>query len=171
MAKLDKLVEQAREHLEPGEEMVAAIKGTYETKRMGKDSVRSGSFLATDRRLVFYGKKLGGYDLESFPYSHISSFEMSKGMMGHKMSFFASGNHVQMKWIDKAGVEEFTTAVRARMGKDGHQAASGSPTVEAAQPAAPDIPDQLRKLGELRDAGILTQEEFDAKKTDLLSRM
>jgi hypothetical protein len=28
--------------------------------------------------------------------------------------------------------------------------------------------DQLKKLGELRDAGILTDEEFNAKKTQLL---
>ena len=31
--------------------------------------------------------------------------------------------------------------------------------------------DQLRKLGELRDAGLLTPEEFDAKKSELLARM
>ncbi|MBA2444158.1 MAG: SHOCT domain-containing protein [Nocardioidaceae bacterium] len=30
---------------------------------------------------------------------------------------------------------------------------------------------QLRKLAELRDAGILTPEEFDAKKTEILGRM
>ncbi len=44
--------------------------------------------------------------------------------------------------------------------------ASSSPT-----PALPDIPDQLRKLAELRDAGILTNEEFEAKKAELLARM
>lgn len=37
--------------------------------------------------------------------------------------------------------------------------------------AQPDIPDQLRKLAELRDAGILTPEEFDSKKASLLERM
>ena len=35
---------------------------------MGTDSVRKGSFIATDRRILFYAKKMGGYDLESFPY-------------------------------------------------------------------------------------------------------
>ena len=30
--------------------------------------------------------------------------------------------------------------------------------------------EQLRKLGELRDAGILTDEEFAAKKADIVSR-
>ncbi|MGH7643142.1 MAG: SHOCT domain-containing protein [Candidatus Dormibacteria bacterium] len=40
-----------------------------------------------------------------------------------------------------------------------------------AGPASSDVPDQLRELANLRDAGILTAEEFQSKKTDLLSRM
>ncbi|WP_246458932.1 SHOCT domain-containing protein [Streptomyces himalayensis] len=31
--------------------------------------------------------------------------------------------------------------------------------------------DLLRQLGELRDAGIVTPEEFEAKKADLLRRL
>jgi hypothetical protein len=34
-----------------------------------------------------------------------------------------------------------------------------------------DIPEQIRKLGELKDAGLISTEEFEAKKTELLSRM
>lgn len=37
--------------------------------------------------------------------------------------------------------------------------------------AYPDVADQIRKLAELRDAGILTEEEFAEKKADLLRRM
>ena len=33
------------------------------------------------------------------------------------------------------------------------------------------IPEQIKQLAELRDQGILSQEEFQAKKNDLLSRM
>jgi predicted Zn-dependent peptidase len=44
--------------------------------------------------------------------------------------------------------------------------------VAAPAPAAqPDVFEQLRKLAELRDAGIVTAEEFDAKKAELLSRL
>ncbi|MGY1745284.1 PH domain-containing protein [Blastococcus sp. SYSU D00695] len=38
----------------------------------------------------------------------------------------------------------------------------------APAPAEPDLVDQLRRLGELRDAGILTEEEFAAQKAKLL---
>ena len=34
-----------------------------------------------------------------------------------------------------------------------------------------DIPETIRKLSELKDAGILTQEEFDSKKAELLAKL
>jgi len=37
--------------------------------------------------------------------------------------------------------------------------------------AALDITDEIRKLGALRDAGVLTEDEFAAKKTELLARL
>lgn len=45
---------------------------------------------------------------------------------------------------------------------------SGDEPVSA---TAPDVTEQLLKLASLRDAGVLTDEEFTAKKTELLSRM
>jgi hypothetical protein len=41
----------------------------------------------------------------------------------------------------------------------------------AAVSAPADVTDQLHKLGELRDSGVLTEEEFETKKTELLKRL
>lgn len=49
------------------------------------------------------------------------------------------------------------------------QAAQRRPQQAAAAP--PDVADQIRSLAGLRDAGILSEDEFQAKKKDLLSRM
>ena len=46
-----------------------------------------------------------------------------------------------------------------------------APVVESTTASAPDVADQLVKLASLRDAGVLTEAEFAAKKTELLSRM
>lgn len=37
--------------------------------------------------------------------------------------------------------------------------------------AQPDIVEQLTKLASLRDAGIITEEDFAAKKVELLARL
>ena len=47
----------------------------------------------------------------------------------------------------------------------------GSPPPGATRTTSgPSIPDQIRQLGELRDQGLLTSEEFEAKKSELLER-
>jgi hypothetical protein len=163
MSKLEKLLSQAQEHLEDNEQVLTAVQGAYEVKRMGSDSARKGALIATDRRVVFYAKKMTGYDLESFPYDHISSIDMSKGMTGHSITLYASGNKTHIKWIDKKqDVPGFVSTVRGRM--------KGGTGDGAAAPATsePDAADQIRRLGQLRDEGLLTEEEFQAKKAQLL---
>jgi Bacterial PH domain/Short C-terminal domain len=168
MANVDKLLGQAKEHLDPAEEVLAVIKGTYETKKMGNDWNRAGILVATDHRLVFYAKKMGGYDLEVFPYSHLSSFESGEGVTGHHIKFYASGNEVTLKWIDRnSDVPAFVAVVKQHMRSD-HR------SVTATEPAAdgsPDVPEQIRKLAELHNDGVLTDEEFASKKAELLARM
>jgi len=41
----------------------------------------------------------------------------------------------------------------------------------ATQPAAASIPEQIEKLDELRQRGVISEQEFAAKKADLLNRM
>lgn len=161
MNKIGKLIRLVQEHLDPEENIITSVLGAYETKIMGKDTVRNGIFLATDKRLVFYSKRLTGFDLEIFPYENISSIEMGKGLMGHHISFFASGNKVRMKWINHGNIELFVSEVKARIGKKS----------ESNNIPAPDVADQIKKLAELKESGILTEEEFNLKKQDLLARM
>jgi hypothetical protein len=173
LAKIDKFQEMAAVHLEPGESALAVVLGAYETKILGSDTTRNGILIATEGRLVFYAKKFGGYDLESFAYRNISSFEQSKSPMGHKISFFASGNNVAMKWItDLTAMQTFTETVKSRMA--GAHNSAPTPAAQTTLPA-PDpkdeVFDQLHKLGALRDAGIVTEDEFNSKKTELLARL
>jgi Short C-terminal domain len=53
---------------------------------------------------------------------------------------------------------------------DGHAPARGPGirTPSRARSARVDVADQLRKLAELRDQGVLTDDEFAAQKTKLL---
>jgi len=163
MASVKKLTQLAKEHLQVDEEIKHIISGQYETKILGKDSIRKGIFLATNKRLVFFAKKITGFELEVFPYSNISSIEMSKGIMGHSMSFFASGNKAKMKWIkeeNKGDVQKFVEYVKENIGKKSSSENSSS-----------DIADQIKKLADLRQKGILSEDEFQSKKTQLLSKM
>ena len=66
----------------------------------------------------------------------------------------------------------------ARAAVPNQPAAKSEPAPEKTEPVAPassgggdSIPDQIKKLGQLRDDGILTDEEFETKKRQLLDRM
>jgi hypothetical protein len=49
--------------------------------------------------------------------------------------------------------------------------AAAAPAAAPSAPAADDPVEKLRKLGELHQAGVITAEEFEAKKAELLSQM
>ncbi len=109
-------------------------------------------------------------NLEDFPYDKVSSVKSETGMRSGKLTIFTSGNKAELKDIHpKARVTEIGDYVRARISA-GSSNKQSEPT--AAPAAPPDGPmEQLKKLGELRDAGVLNEAEFEAKKTELLSRM
>jgi len=65
--------------------------------------------------------------------------------------------------FDLGGARKFMTALNTAGRSAAPAAASAAPE------AVPDSLDQLRKLAELRDAGIVTAEEFEAKKAKLLA--
>lgn len=164
MARIDKLLKLAEEHFDDGEQALQTVFGAYETKIMGNDSVRNGIFVATNERLLFFAKKLTGYDFESYPYANISSMEMGKNMMGHYINFFASGNSAKMKWISAGDVRAFVDTVKSQMA-----------AAKSAKPAPAglvmDPIEQLERLGKLHAAGVLTDEEFASKKAEMLARV
>lgn len=67
MKKIEKLKAQVKDHLDENEEVIATVMGTYVGKMLGEKVLKEGIFVATNKRLVFFGKKMFGYNLETFP--------------------------------------------------------------------------------------------------------
>lgn len=161
MAQHNKLIKQVKPHLKSNEKILFSVYGTYEIKIMKKDSIRNGYLAATDDRIIFFAKKLFGYDLESFPFSNISSIEKSKNLLGHSITFFASGNTCKMKWIKTGEIQPFVDYVNTKIGKQNHI------TIKSEE----NIPELIKNLHKLKEEGILSEEEFNIKKKDLLNKM
>ncbi|MEU4803083.1 PH domain-containing protein [Actinosynnema sp. NPDC023587] len=126
-----------------------------------------GLIVLSDRRLLFIKDGIGRQVTEDFPIEKISSVQWSSGMAWGNLTVFASGNKAEIKNMNKKDGKQIADAVRNRL--------SSSPVPAAVQPSAtpagPDVFEQLRKLGELRDAGIVTTDEFETKKRELLARL
>lgn len=152
-------IKRLPEHLWEGETVQSMTTGTY-----GKGT---GLVVMTDRRLLFVQDGIMSKTTEDFPYSKISSVSWNSGMMLGTVVVFASGNKAEITNVNKDDGKAMVDALRARL--------ADSPSVVAGPvataPGQPDVMEQLKKLGDLRDAGILSEEEFSAKKAELLARL
>lgn len=160
MANPTKLASQVVAHLDEGEEILAIVSGQYEGMKK-EEHIRTGIMVATPKRVVFYAKKITGFDFESFPYDMISSFEQSKNLMGHILTFFAAGNTVMLKWVPAKEVPDFVKVVRERMASK-----STSGGTSNSDPTA-----RLKKLTELKNAGLIDDDEYEAQRSKIVSEI
>jgi hypothetical protein len=135
----------------PDELPLKVIRGNYESG--------TGLLVATDRRLIFINKGLVSLKVEDFGYEKITSVQYKTGMLMGEIDILASGNRATFKNIEKAHVRDFGDWLRARI---------SAPKASSTPPSTLSASDEIRSLAELHRQGILTDEEFSAKKKQLL---
>lgn len=153
------------EHLWDTEKVEILVGGTY--------GGGMGLLALTNSRLVFLRDSWTSEVIEDFPLDKVTSVQWKSGMLTGSVIIFASGNKSEIKNLSKAGGKALTDSVRGSISNlpnqsalqtpDPHNTASPSPGVD---PVA-----QIKQLGELRDTGVLTDEEFASKKAEILSRI
>ena len=170
MASQKKILEEIKAHLHNDEEVLnennhpVIVDGQYEAKIMGSDTVRKGFLMATNQRVIFYAKKLTGFEIESFPYANISSFEGGKNFMGNHIKIVASGNTANIKWItDKVGFQILLDAVHAEITRS-KSSSSKEPS------SSTSIADELTKISKLLENGLITEEEFQSLKRKIINQ-
>lgn len=129
----------------------------------------TGLVVLTDARLLFVMDGMTRQTVEDFPLAKISSVQWSAGMALGTLTIFASGNKADIDQMNKKDGKQIADTVRARLA--GPARRPEPPMPASPMPPQPDVYEQLRKLGELRDLGVVTPEEFDEKKRELLSRI
>ena len=136
--------------LAPDENIEAAIAGEYQG---GK-----GWVVATPQRVIFVNGGFLKHQSESFPYDRIGSVQTeTRGLTIHSSSNSATLEKV----IDVRAIQRFANHVRQK------QATPRTPTTPA--PASNnDVVGQLERLVQLKNQGVLTEEEFNTQKQRLL---
>jgi hypothetical protein len=151
-------LKQLAGHLHEGETVRFIAQGTYENDQ--------GILALTDVRLLFLFHGMMRQRKEDFPLRLISSVQTKSGWGTGEMKVFVSGNSASISGIVKSDLEPLADTVRRAIATQ-HAAPPTAPSAAAAD----DPYEALRKLASLRDAGVLTEEEFETKKQDLLGRM
>jgi hypothetical protein len=160
------------------EEVRAIDRGFYED--------HLGLVVLTTRRVFFFESGWFESKAEDFPLTAITSVEVETGIVVDEITIRVAGGSARLRHLQDA--RRFAEAVRAELeavrtrhvreqadahaaalaealGRAGQSAPAASPTTQES------ILDQLKKLAELRNAGVLTEDEFAAKKAALLARL
>lgn len=100
-------------------------------------------------------------------FQQVSEVTLSRGLVWSDISIESTGGKsIALEAMPKADAERVKQLLDDAVGRAKGGISSGPPA--SASPATPDVADQLRKLAELRDQGILTDEEFAVQKARVL---
>jgi hypothetical protein len=106
---------------------------------------------------------------EMMPVRSISSVTSSKdGLVNHKLTVIATGNTIEFR-VPRPQAEQVKTLLTELI-RGAHPSQQPATTTPAESPAttSTSVADELGKLVALRDAGVLTPDEFDAQKARIL---
>jgi len=120
--------------------------------------------LVTDKRVIFWARGPIAGSTDGFLYEDISSAEEARALLLGEIVLNVRGTKERFRSMVKKDVPKAIQLIREQISKSRAKKT-------AQEKKGQSIPDQIRKLAELRDNGILTEEEFSAKKTELLKRM
>lgn len=151
-------------HLKAGESIIAWGEGYIgEMMGQGDKTQHNGVLIVTGDRVVFYRKGILGEVLESIPLKKITSIER-RSVLGHRtIRLHTSHDQLEFKTFHKVQEADLIQAIET--GRD--KGESSVVSVESLNAST----EVIRKLAELRDAGVITEVEFTAKKAELLKRL
>jgi hypothetical protein len=144
---------------------------------VGKDWGWSSQKLVLTTKRVIYsrGRSLTAKDQQTVYLTDIRDVRFHKPLVGFGTLTLetAGGGSIEGLPAAKNGADvrnQLLTLIHWARAQSETAPSLAAPTPVAAA-AEPSVTDTLKQLGELHAAGVLTQEEFEAKKADLLSRL
>ena len=132
------------------------------------------SIFVTNKRIIFRNPRMWGLkvDLMDYAYSDLANVELHKGIFTTAIELTPRFNSEKVKLpaVSKEAAEELFGAIRKGMHGDfGLDDGTGNLVVQQQRPDDPIS--KLERLSALKDKGMISDKEFGAVKTRLLSEI
>lgn len=177
--KEKKLIQAKSRVINPDEDIICVIRGRIKArggiqlggygkaKKSSIDIPPAGLLFITNKRVIFYYKVgLGRWDQVFFPYKQLNSISHHKGIVGDGIKIHAMSDNISIGYIPEGDgiiAVEYVTDLMKEMKIQKVEVVSSESSI--------DIMDQIEKLGNLKEKGLITEEEFSSKKAELLERL
>lgn len=125
-------------------------------------NVLRGILVLTNQRLCYYREKMTGNEFEGRRLSDISAVHGKSTMSLRKLTVKCSNDDLEL-YVDSTRSEFDGLCRRIDELRDD--------APEPRRTAAPDPLEQIEKLGQLREKGLLSEAEFATQKAELLARL
>lgn len=163
----DKELEQVnkiRHRLDNGEQVQFIARQSKH--RPGGSFTTPDTIFVTNKRIVIRDPSLLGVreNVVSVSYDKITSIELERGVFSSKIIIRAPGFADEMEAISKKAAEQIVQYVKNSMDKTKIESQKESLEVKES------IADELLKLANLKEKGVLNDEEFLKMKKDLLNK-
>lgn len=133
----------------------------------GKYRRKQGLVVLTNERLFFLDKGVVRETVEQFTVPSIGSLLVNKKLTGDTLLVSASGNKAEITGMTDGQANAIVRAFHnLEQTNQAMAAAPGQARSSDADPIA-----QIERLAALRDKGIISAEEFESKKTELMGRL
>ena len=180
-----KEIEKIAERLDEGEKVLEVAKQSR--IKPGAALTSPNTVFATDRRLIIRNPTMLGAreNIEDFEYDNLTNIKLEKGLFSSTLVITAPGMGTAARnstmsgllpWgrnedgsidgIPKDKAENILKIVRNAIVKAKKESQKPVQVVQQTSTA-----DELAKLAKLKEQGILSDEEFDKMKKDLISKM
>jgi len=181
-----KLPGAAEKVLEPGEKVLYTVR-----KKVSLEKPKW--LLVTDRRIIYLDEKiLGRYDVKAIPYQKLERIEVKLGIMSSEFVVKAEDEfRLKLGWMNKEEARKTINAIKDALNaiavepvgvevkkgltseewvlkKPKEFVTRTAPTPVGETAKKEDPLESLKKLKELYDMGVISQEEYEEKRTKLL---
>jgi Bacterial PH domain len=158
--------------LTEGEQIV--ISADQSRMMPGGSIATPNSIYVTNKRIIFRNPRMWGLkvDMMDYAYSDLANVELHKGIFTTAIELTPRFNSEKVKLpaVSKEVAEELFGAIRKGMHGDfGLDDVTGNLVVQQQKPADPIS--KLERLSALKDKGMISEKEFEAVKTRLLSEI
>lgn len=157
-----KLLEASKEVFFEDEQVVDYVVGLYISTMLGEEIPNSGILVATNKRIILYGKRPIGYDLESVDYKKITSTNFVQSYPTGQLNIETFGKIISFATVMGDAAKHLIEVIDNRLTEI--QEANNLNSLQPISPA-----EEIKKYKELLDMDIITEKEFNTKKIQLLA--